>query len=144
MVNESKVRDLLSSHGLKKTPIRAAILDVFMNHEFALSASDLLAKMRPGNDRVTVYRALSSFESHGILHRASEDRQGVKYALCQQSCPHETHTDRHVHFICEACQQTFCLSEVTIPEVDISSDFTVHRVSYTINGICHKCKASAD
>ena len=69
-------------HGLKRTPIRTEMLDLFMQHEFALSASDLLAKMKTSNDRVTIYRALSSFEEQGILHKASEDRQGVKYALC--------------------------------------------------------------
>ena len=93
------------------------MLDLFMHHDFALSASDIVSKMKAGHDRVTVYRALSSFEEHGILHKASEDGQGSKYALCGHSCPDITHTDRHAHFICDECRQTYCLEGVEVPEV---------------------------
>lgn len=140
MDHESKIGDLLSSHGLKKTPIRIEILNIFMQHHFALSTNDLVEKLSIANDRVTIYRALISFESHGILHKASEDRNGIKYALCNHTCPPQTHSDQHVHFICEACNQTLCMEEVVIPEVEVSPEFSVNKVNYTLTGICPACK----
>ncbi|MCG8390669.1 MAG: transcriptional repressor [Cytophagales bacterium] len=141
MEDKRLIGDLLSAHGLKKTPIRMEMLGLFMDHDFALSASDIVAKMTSKRDRVTVYRALSSFEESGILHRASEDGQGVKYALCGKNCPGEAHTHQHAHFICEECNQTYCLDDVKIPEVKLSDEFLVNRVNYTLSGICKDCKS---
>ena len=140
MDNKKLIGDLLHAHGLKKTPIRIEMLALFMDHDFALSASDIVAKMTAGHDRVTIYRALSSFAEHGILHRASEDGQGIKYALCGQHCPDEPHTDKHAHFICAECHQTYCLEDVKVPEAKISNEFSVTSVNYTLNGICKQCK----
>ncbi len=140
MDNMKLIGDLLHSHGLKKTPIRTEVLELFMDHDFALSASDIVAKMTAGHDRVTIYRALSSFEEHGILHRASEDGQGTKYALCGHKCPDEQHTDKHAHFVCDECHQTYCLEDVQVPEVEVSSEFTVERTSFVLGGICRQCQ----
>ena len=141
MDNKRLVGDLLHAHGLKKTPIRTEMLELFMDHDFALSASDLVAKMKAKHDRVTIYRALNSFEAQGILHRASEDGHGIKYALCGQNCPGEAHSHRHAHFICEECNQTYCLDEVKVPEVRLPGEFSVNRVNYTLSGICKDCKS---
>lgn len=141
MDNERPISDLLHDHGLKKTPIRTEMLDLFMNHDYALSASDIIGRMKGENDRVTVYRALVSFEEHGILHKASDDGQGVKYALCSHSCPDEAHDDQHAHFVCDECHKTYCLDDVAIPEVEVSNEFSVDRVNYTLRGICKECKS---
>ena len=141
MKDEKWVGDLLRGHGLKKTPIRTEMLELFMHHDFALSASDIIAKIKARHDRVTVYRALASFEENGILHKASEDGQGIKYALCKTDCPDERHTDEHAHFICDECLQTYCLEDVKIPEVALSEDFSVSRVNYTLGGLCKACKS---
>ncbi len=137
------IGDLLASHGLKKTPIRMEVLALFMTHEMALSAGDIITKMTTEHDRVTIYRALNSFEEHGLLHRASEDWQGIKYALCDQRCPDEQHTDRHVHFVCDECHHTYCLENITIPEVQAPPEFSVALVNYTLNGICNRCNPHA-
>ena len=139
MDSKRLIGDLLRSHGLKRTPIRTEMLELFMNHDIALSASDIVAKMKAGHDRVTVYRALSSFEEHGILHKASEDGQGIKYAMCGHDCPDEIHADRHAHFVCDQCHQTYCMENVEVPYVKVSDEFSVSRVNYVFNGVCKAC-----
>ena len=139
MNNQQFIADLLRNHGLRRTQIRTEMLSLFIKHDTALSASDIIAKMRTRLDRVTVYRALSSFEAHGILHRASEDERGIKYALCEQHCPNEAHADQHVHFVCFQCQQTYCLEDVKVPQVAVSDEFLVDRTAYTISGTCQAC-----
>ena len=141
MNKQKLIADLLHAHGLRRTPIRTEMLALFIKHDIALSASDIIAKMKLHLDRVTVYRALSSFEERGILHRASEDERGVKYALCGQHCPNEPHTDQHAHFICQECQQTYCLEEVKVPRVAVSDEFSVDRSNYTLSGTCKTCNA---
>ena len=141
MNNQKFIADLLRTHGLRRTPIRTEMLALFMKHDTALSASDIIAKMKYRLDRVTAYRALSSFEEHGILHRASEDERGTKYALCGQHCPDETHTDEHAHFICDECHQTYCLEDVKVPAVAVSDAFSVSRANYTLSGTCQACNA---
>ena len=140
MDNERLIGDLLQAHGLKRTPRRIDILNLFMAEEFALSANDVIDKMNGKSDRVTIYRALASFEEHGILHRASEDLHGIKYALCKGHCPDEAHTDTHAHFVCDECNQTYCLENVKIPEVRSLRDFSVRRINYTLGGLCKECK----
>lgn len=140
MDNKGLIGDLLHAHNLKKTPIRTEILELFMNHDFAFSASDIIAKMNSAHDRVTVYRALNSFEEHGILHRASEDGQGVKYALCGSHCPDISHSDQHAHFVCDECHHTYCLEDIKVPKIKVSDEFSVSQVHYTLNGICKECQ----
>ena len=135
------IGELLDSHGLKKTPIRMEMLALFMDHDFALAAKDIVTRMTIGHDRVTVYRALNSFEEHGLLHRASEDGQGIKYAMCNEQCREGFHSDKHVHFICDKCQHTFCLENVEIPEVKMSPGFSVNLINYTISGTCKDCNS---
>lgn len=140
MNDKQTIGDILKSHGLRRTPIRTQILEVFMKNEFALSAGDLMAKMSTSQDRVTVYRALASFEEHGIVHKASEDGQGVRYALCHNSCPSEPHAETHAHFVCNECHHTYCLENVAVPKVAIKNGFTVDSASFTLSGVCKDCK----
>ena len=141
MNKQGIIADLLHAHGLRKTPIRMEMLALFIKHDTALAASDIIANMKLKLDRVTVYRALSSFEEHGILHRASEDERGIKYALCGQHCPDEAHADQHAHFICEQCHKTYCLDTIKVPEVVVSDEFSVNRTNYTLSGTCKACNA---
>jgi Fur family ferric uptake transcriptional regulator len=138
MDNKASIGELLHSHGLKRTPIRVQILEIFMDHDFALSASDLIASTE--QDRVTIYRALSSFEERGILHKASIDVNGAKYALCNHNCPGKPHPEKHAHFICEICHHTFCIENLNIPDIRIPDKFKVKEVKFILSGICEECK----
>lgn len=136
---EQNIGSLLEAHGLKKTAIRVEILGLFKALPYALAAGDIIARMKTLHDRVTIYRALNSFEEHGILHRASEDAKGVKYAMRIDRIPGSTQADGHAHFICDACSNTYCLKGVGVPEIDVSKEYAVRRVDYTLSGICAEC-----
>lgn len=140
MDDNKQIGELLRANGLKRTLIRTEMLTLFMNHEFALSASDIVKKMTAGHDRVTIYRALGSFEEHGILHRASEDSQGVKYAICGHHCPDEQHNDKHAHFVCDECHQTYCMEDIEVSSPNVSNEFSVVRANLILNGLCKECK----
>ena len=53
MSNQKFTAELLRAHGLRKTPIRTEMLTLFMKHNAALSASDIIHRQvevgpRPG------------------------------------------------------------------------------------------------
>ncbi len=137
---EKSVESILKKHGLKKTPLRLEMLDLFMNNHFALSASDIESRLKANHDRVTVYRALNAFEENGILHKAPDDGYGIKYAMCSDNCPDQAHEDHHVHFICHECHHTYCLDHVHIPMIKLPEDYAVDTFTYTVNGVCKACK----
>ncbi len=142
MDTQKDIEKLLKSHTLKKTSARIEMLKVFLNYDYALSAKEIISHMKTSHDRVTIYRTLSSFEKHGILHKASEDSHGVRYALCSHECPEGVHSDEHVHLICEKCSQTYCLEDVKIPKIEDLEKFLAQKVNYTINGLCVTCLSS--
>lgn len=140
LVNEEEsIGELLREYGLKKTPIRISMLEMFYRHDFALGAADILELMPKGQDKVTIYRALASFEEKGILHQASKDAQGVKYAMASKTGQEEKNV--HAHFVCNECQRTYCLEEVKVPEVEVKGNFSIDQINYTIRGICEHCRA---
>ncbi|MEQ9165848.1 MAG: transcriptional repressor [Fulvivirga sp.] len=140
MIKINSLGDLLRQHGLKKTDIRVEIIELFMTCDYALSVHDVVSKLKTKKDRVTIYRALISFEKRGILHRASEDGQGVKYAMNLVDNKDKLTTKKHVHFVCDECNKTYCLSNLSVPDVEIPNEYLVNQVYYSINGICQKCQ----
>lgn len=139
MENRDSIGELLVTHGLKRTPIRIQILELFIHSSFAQSASDILQQMNKAQDRVTVYRALSAFEKTGIIHKASEDGHGIKYAMHKDLNHGHGEMYKHAHFVCNQCNKTFCLNDIKIPEIDIPDDFMVSSANYILNGICGSC-----
>lgn len=139
MNTQKSIEEILQSHALKKTSARIEMLKIFMNHDYALSAKEIIFHMKITHDRVTIYRTLSSFEEHGILHKASEDGNGIRYALCSHGCSEKVHTDGHVHLISEKCSHTYCLEDIKIPKIELLEKFLIQKINYTINGICNRC-----
>lgn len=64
----------------------------------------------------------------------------IKYALSDVNCHDRTHANHHAHFVCEECHKTYCVEEIAVPEVEISYEFSVVSVDYTLRGICKECK----
>jgi Fur family ferric uptake transcriptional regulator len=140
--NGTAPADILKAAGLRKTKVRSEILGLFMNHNYALSARDVIEGIDSENDRVTVYRTLSSFLENGILHKALEDGQRTKYAFCRQMGHPATENQKlHAHFTCDTCGQTFCMEDVNVPEIKVTKDYTVSSATLTLQGVCGKCNS---
>jgi Fur family ferric uptake transcriptional regulator len=91
-------------------------------------------------DRVTIYRTLQTFVDKGIIHTIPTADNSIMYALCKETCSEGHHHDDHVHFLCEECGTTYCLDNVTIPQVTIPKGFSVHQTNVLVNGICKNCR----
>ena len=133
-----EVKSFLKQHELKETKARKAILEKFLNFDFALSHKDIENSLAEEYDRVTVYRTLKTFEEKGIIHQVN-DGEALRFALCQAHCEEQNHKDHHVHFKCEECGKIFCLESVKVPEIKMEEGFTALRSFFTIEGLCKDC-----
>ena len=136
----TKVHDILRRNQLSVTASREKILDLFLTNTRALAHADIEHKAGERFDRVTVYRTLQTFVDKGIIHNIPTSDNSILYALCKDNCEAGHHHDNHVHFICDKCNKTICLDDVTIPEVKLPKGFTPKHAEMVVNGICDDCK----
>ena len=129
---------LLKEHKLRKTEVRIQVLELFLRSEEALS-SNLIEKEFDKIDRITLYRTLKTFEQTGLIHRAIDGSDKIKYALCHQGCTTDHHHDNHAHFRCDDCGKTFCLDDIETPQLTIPKGFKVDTTHLVIEGQCEKC-----
>ncbi|MBK9565749.1 MAG: transcriptional repressor [Saprospiraceae bacterium] len=128
---------------LNKTPsaghsFRSEVLQIFANAGKALSSHDV-EKQLSDADRITLYRTLKSFEEKGIIHKAIDGTITQKYALCDAHCDEDHHHDEHVHFHCEKCENTFCIDQVVVPQIDLPSGFKVKQTNMVARRVCKDC-----
>ena len=135
MISPEKI---LKKHHLRHTPFRAEVLQIFANAGKALSSHDIELQLSDA-DRITLYRTLKSFEEKGIIHKAIDGTITQKYAICEAHCTEHHHHDKHVHFHCESCQNTFCIEQVVVPQIDLPSGFKVRQSNMVVSGLCKDC-----
>jgi len=138
---EKKIDDILKHRQLSVTSGRRKILELFLNQEGALSHSDIEKKAGEKFDRVTVYRTLQAFLEKGLIHSIPTADNSIRYALCRDNCSGGHHRDDHVHFICNACGNTVCLEDVTIPPIKLPKGFMAQQVEMLVSGTCKSCNA---
>lgn len=129
---------ILDNHKLRNTKMRRDVLNIFLMHQDALSHSDI-EKQLDASDRVTLYRTLKTFEQKGIIHKAIDGGDKLKYAMCSQGCTEHHHIDEHAHFHCQKCERTFCLEDVLTPNVNIPSGYKIESAHLVLNGLCEEC-----
>jgi len=140
MMVEGEVFDILRKNQLSVTDSRKKILELFLHSGNAMAHMDIEKKTGEKFDRVTVYRTLQTFMEKGIIHTIPTSDNSIKYALCKEECSEGHHHDNHVHFICEECGSTYCLEDVTIPNVQLPAGYKAAQVNMVVNGVCRECK----
>ncbi len=134
------IESILKKNGLSVTDGRKKILDLFINNNGALAHADIEKNTGAAFDRVTVYRTLQTFVDKGIVHHIPTTDNSILYALCKDNCEEGHHHDNHVHFICDQCNKTICLDEVTVPAVKLPKGFSPKHSEMVVNGVCGDCK----
>jgi len=134
------MEDILSRlklKGIKPTANRILVLKELMRFSAPASLSDL-EKRLVTMDKSSIFRVLTLFHEHDVLHSFQDGRGTLSYELCESegAC---THNDHHVHFFCEKCQQTFCLDHLESSQINLPEGFTFKSASFVIKGLCPKC-----
>ena len=131
---------LLIAHDIKPTANRIVVARTLAAAERPMSLSELEYKIL-SIDKSGVFRALSLFREHHLVHVIEDGGDGVRYELCLSHEGHETDDDQHVHFYCERCHRTFCITDMPIPAVKLPEGYHLQSINYMAKGLCPHCAA---
>ena len=142
MKDESKYITRLEQHDVKPTAMRILLLRTMMAHEDAFSLQSLEDELDTV-DKSTIYRTITLFLTHHLIHAIDDGTGMFKYAVCSPDChcgEHDGTIDHmHAHFNCERCGRTFCLQTTHVPLVTLPGNFQVHSINYVLKGLCPEC-----
>ncbi|MBR1409494.1 MAG: transcriptional repressor [Prevotella sp.] len=137
-MDEAKCLTLLEEHGIKPTANRIVVLKALDSSIQPQSLAELELKIK-SIDRSNIFRALTLFHEHHLVHTIEGMTDGTRYELCHSH--HVNHDDDlHPHFYCEECQHTYCLDGEEMPEINLPSGFEQHSANFMIKGTCPHCK----
>ena len=134
-MNKVNCAQLLEKKGLKKTKVRLALIQHFVNLDHAQSYSDLQADLVKEIDKSTLYRNLTSFEQAGIIHRINDHTGVAKYAFGESPIQ----GNEHAHFVCDCCETVYCMEGLTSNNINVPEGFKTNKVQTIIRGICADC-----
>ena len=138
-MEDSTCLDLLAQREIQPTAIRLLVLKAMMQAKQSVSLADLEERLDTV-DRSSIFRTLTLFLSHHLIHSIDDGTGSFKYAVCSSSCSCEVN-DLHTHFHCEKCNRTFCFTNIPTPMVTLPEGFSLHSINYVLKGICPDCAA---
>lgn len=135
------IKQLLENAGITVTPVRLLVFKSLEESSKPLSLADIEGLLQTV-DKSTISRTLTTFKGHNLVHSFNDGSGSLKYELCKDfHHDTQTHDDLHVHFRCQKCGNTFCLTSVKIPVVEIPDGFEVEEINYILTGTCSSCSA---
>ena len=126
---------VLHSHGLRVTSLRLSVMSAFLTAGGALSADALMETVGFGS-LSSIYRALESMESAGVLERCPVQGGVRLYCLARHN------GSGHNHFECRGCGRITHV-DMELPEGCIrrlvDAGFYVSSASMHFSGTCSEC-----
>lgn len=138
MMDEMTYTGMLEEHGIKPTANRIVVLKALCASIQPQSLAELERRILT-IDKSNVFRALTLFREHHLVHAIEGGSDGTRYELCH-SHSQEHDDDQHPHFYCEECQQTYCLDHLEMPSFDLPEGFEMHTINCMVKGICPHCR----
>ena len=132
----------LEKKGVKPTALRILILRAMMDAQYAMSLSEL-EELLDTVDKSTIFRTLTLFLSHHLIHGIEDGSGSLKYEVCGNECSCSV-DDMHTHFYCEKCHRTFCFKGISIPVIELPEGFRMESINYMVKGTCAGCAAKED
>lgn len=129
--------EILAKREIKPTAIRLLVLRTMLQTKQTVSLTDL-ENLLETVDKSTLFRTVTLFLSHRLIHSIDDGSGSVKYAVCHDDCSCVV-ADLHTHFSCEHCHKTFCLENIPTPVVKLPEGFILNSVNYVLKGICPDC-----
>lgn len=131
--------EILEGAGIKPTAVRILVYKTVTEMEESFSLADVEMRLL-SVDRSSIFRALTLFSKHHLLHTFEDGSGSLKYCVCHNhgEC---TPDEWHCHFYCERCNKTYCLEDDMIPLVTLPKGFIAKELNYVIKGVCDKCAA---
>jgi Fe2+ or Zn2+ uptake regulation protein len=134
----STSQEILKSFGLKSTPTRLSVLEIFSKYCKPINAEYVLKVLKKKKiDTVTVYRTLNVFEQKKIIHRVDLRKDSVYYEYSNHH--------HHHHIVCVNCGYIEKFEDCDISKISkqILNKKTKFKIiqshSFELFGLCVKC-----
>ncbi len=129
---EKRLRDA----GIRVTSVRLLVYKtIYEEMHNAFSLQNVMEKLEYA-DSSSVFRALTLFADHHLLHTIDDGSGMQKYCVCrcgQFKC-------HHVHLTCTECHKTICLTDIHIPTVTLPEDYLIKEAEFVVKGVCPECQ----
>lgn len=129
----------LTSRNIKPTANRILVLKTLAQESDPMSIS-MLENILETMDKSSIFRVLTCFVEHGLVHSFEDGRGILNYEICTSNGSSCNCSDAHFHFYCESCHRTYCLKGTHIPNIELPEGFTRHSISFVIKGECATCR----
>lgn len=134
----TEIDKTLEAHQVRPTAMRMLIYKYMAEKEIAVALSDIESAFAKA-ERTTLYRTIKTFEEKGIVHQIDDGTGTSKYALCEPGCNCEIERDLHLHFHCTNCNETVCLTQHKIPQINLPDGYIAEDANLVVTGVCEKC-----
>lgn len=131
----------LENRDIKPTAIRLLIYKAMLAQKEAFSLSSLENELETV-DKSTLSRTISLFHTHLLIHSIDDGSGSIKYSVCSANCMCDL-KDQHLHFSCLHCKKTFCLQNISIPQIELPENFLLSSVNFVLKGYCDSCSKYA-
>lgn len=132
--------EFLAEHGLRMTPQRRLILEVFLEHGGHLAAEELYDRVReidPSVGQATVYRTVKLLAESGLAKAVRFDEGVTRYEP-------KHGREHHDHLICVRCRRTEEILDERIEklqeELARKKGFVLTGHKMDLYGICSQCR----
>lgn len=134
-------KDVFKTTGLRRTPIREALLNLLSQVHQPLSHTDIISQKRMAEfDRVTIYRTLDTLQKAGLLHKIL-GADGI-WRFCFHTIDSETNCGgNHIHFMCDNCHTMSCLPDQPLPWISEPAGAVIHSKQLVVRGLCALCNS---
>ena len=128
----------LRRSGLKVTPRRKAIIELFLQKDGALTPSDVYDGLRSRMEKCGlpgVYRNLDTLESCGVLFRFVTFGGERRYALCKTG----SESGHHHHIVCTSCGKVGDVTDCHFYDGMPVEGFRLVSHIVQLHGLCETC-----
>ena len=132
-----KTEDILLKYKIRPTAMRLLVLFYIQQTQYSFSLSQIENHF-DHSERTTLFRTIRLFEEKRLVHKIQDGTGVPKYAMCKDECL-DKHTDMHLHFLCNVCKQTQCLTDYEIPPIIVPEGFVPEDINVLVKGICKNC-----
>ncbi|MBQ4377464.1 MAG: transcriptional repressor [Bacteroidales bacterium] len=136
----SKYESRLADAGIRVTAIRLLVLKSILDDESGIFSLADLSERIGTMDTSTLFRTLTLFAEHHLVHEVDDGSGMQKYCVCH--CDDLHHHTGHIHLTCTRCHKTVCLRDVPIPSVPLPSGFVAEESEYIVKGLCQSCNTA--
>jgi Fur family transcriptional regulator, ferric uptake regulator len=136
----NEIEKILDLYKIRPTANRLLMFRYLREQDAALTLNQIETGL-DNADRTTLYRTIKTFEEKGIVHQVDDGTGVAKYALNELQLEQGKNQPLHLHFHCNSCNSTVCLTDHKIPNINLPAGYTAEEINLVLKGVCDKCNS---